>query len=409
MSQPSPRASAATGHGDGSRTRGRAPDLSGPAPEPFPALARPRAAFCDGRPHRPAGDVTIMAPVSDHRRHPDRGTRRAGQASGRVVQPQTVGVQLANSTRPIIAVLIPCRNEALTVTQVVTDFRRALPDAVIFVYDNCSTDNTYDLAVAAGAVARREPTPGKGNVVRRMFADVEADVYVMVDGDATYEAAAAPALVDKLWSENLDMVNGSRVETGANAYRAGHRFGNRMLTGTVAYLFGRQFDDMLSGYRIMSRRFVKSFPALSSGFEIETELTVHALELRVPIAEVKTRYGERPEGSTSKLSTYRDGVRILVTILRLFKDEKPAEFFSAAGALMAVASLLFGIPVIAEFTRTGLVPRLPTAVLATGLMISALLLIICGIILQTVTRGRLELKRLHYLSVPIRAPRHTED
>lgn len=350
-----------------------------------------------------------MAPVSDYRRYPDRGTRRAGQSSRRVVQPPTAGVQLAISTRPIIAVLIPCRNEALTVTQVVTDFRRALPDAVIFVYDNCSTDSTYDLAVAAGAVARREPTPGKGNVVRRMFADVEADVYVMVDGDATYEAAAAPALVDKLWSENLDMVNGSRVETGANAYRAGHRFGNRMLTGTVAYLFGRQFDDMLSGYRIMSRRFVKSFPALSSGFEIETELTVHALELRVPIAEVKTSYGERPEGSTSKLSTYRDGVRILVTILRLFKDEKPAEFFSAAGGLMAITSLLFGIPVIAEFTRTGLVPRLPTAVLATGLMISALLLIICGIILQTVTRGRLELKRLHYLSVPIRAPRQTED
>ena len=332
------------------------------------------------------------------------GVTRLSAARHSLLRPVTRRCDLANTNHPVVAVLIPCRNESVTVAKVVEDFRRALPDAVIFVYDNCSTDDTFERAAAAGAVARREPTPGKGNVVRRMFADVEADVYVMVDGDATYDASAAPMLIQKLWSESLDMVNGSRVETGVNAYRAGHRMGNRMLTGTVAYLFGRQFNDMLSGYRIMSRRFVKSFPALSAGFEIETELTVHALELRVPIAEVQTRYGERPEGSTSKLSTYRDGMRILMTIMRLCKDEKPAEFFSVAGAFLAALSLFFGIPVIAEFTRTGLVPRLPTAVLATGLMLAALLTFICGIILQTVTRGRLELKRLHYLSVPIRTP-----
>ena len=307
-------------------------------------------------------------------------------------------------SQPIVAVLIPCRNEAVTVAKVVQDFRRALPGAVVFVYDNASTDDTFARARSAGAVARREPLPGKGNVIRRMFADVEADVYVMVDGDETYDAGAAPELVNKLWAESLDMVSGSRVETGMRAYRTGHRIGNRMLTGAVSYLFGRPFDDMLSGYRVMSRRFVKSFPAISAGFEIETELTIHALELRLPIAEVQTQYRERPPGSMSNLSTYRDGWRILMSIVRLFKDEKPLEFFAATALVLAVASLMFGVPVVAEYSKTGLVPRLPTAVLATGLMLAALLIMICGIILQTVTRGRVEMKRLHYLSLPIWSP-----
>lgn len=312
------------------------------------------------------------------------------------------------SPSPVIAVLIPCRNEALTVARVVQDFRHALPDAVIFVYDNNSSDDTFARARAAGAVARRELLPGKGNVVRRMFADVEADIYLMVDGDGTYDASAAPLLVARLWAEALDMVSAARVETTASAYRAGHRTGNRLLTATVARLFGRSFGDMLTGYRVLSRRFVKSFPALSRGFEIETELTVHALQLRLPVAEVPTRYGDRPEGSTSKLNTWRDGARILFTIGRLLREEKPLEFFSVVAAALSAASLLLGIPVVAEFLETGFVPRLPTAVLATGLMLAALLTLACGIIMQSVTLGRAEAKRLHYLSVPIRSPRRSQ-
>jgi glycosyltransferase involved in cell wall biosynthesis len=308
---------------------------------------------------------------------------------------------------PVIAVLIPCRNESQSVARVVEDFRRVLPDAVVFVYDNASTDDTFSRARAAGAVARRELLPGKGNVVRRMFADVEADVYIMVDGDGTYEATAAPLLVARLWSEALDMVSAARVETSVAAYRRGHRLGNRLMTAAVSWLFGRSLGDMLTGYRVMSRRFVKSFPALSSGFEIETELTVHALQLRLPIAEVPTQYGDREVGSTSKLNTWRDGLRILSTIARLFKEEKPLEFFSGLAAVLAAASFFLGLPLIATFLETGLVPRLPTAVLAMGLMLAALLTLACGIILQTVTRGRAEVKRLHYLGIPIRSPRRS--
>jgi glycosyltransferase involved in cell wall biosynthesis len=303
---------------------------------------------------------------------------------------------------PEVAVLIPCRNEELTIAKVIQDFKRAIPDCVVFVYDNASTDETEACARAAGAVVRREPLPGKGNVMRRMFADVEADVFIMTDGDDTYDASAAPGLVNKLLVESLDMVSASRVETTARAYRAGHRFGNRLLTSVVAYIFGHAFLDMLSGYRVLSRRFVKSFPALSGGFEIETELTIHALQLRLPIAEVPARYGDRPDGSTSKLNTYRDGVRILMSIGRLVKEEKPLEFFSIVATLFGAAAVFLGIPIITEFLRTGLVPRLPTAVLATGLVLLAFLSLFCGIILQSVTRGRVELKRLHYLSVPIR-------
>jgi glycosyltransferase involved in cell wall biosynthesis len=307
-------------------------------------------------------------------------------------------------TEPSIAVMIPCLNEEVTVGKVVRDFTRELPGCNVFVYDNGSTDQTFMRAREAGAIVRRESLRGKGNVVRQMFADIEADVFIMVDGDGTYDPGAARALVNKLLSESLDVVSGSRVETSAQAYRLGHRFGNQLLSSVVAYLFGRAFKDMLSGYRVMSRRFVKSFPALSSGFEIDTELTIHALQLRLPIAEVETMYGSRPESSTSKLNTYRDGIRILMTIAHLVKEEKPLEFFTTIAFILAASSLILGYPIVVEFFRTGLVPRLPTAVLATGLMLSALVNLFSGIILQTVTRGRVELKRLYYLSVPILPP-----
>jgi glycosyltransferase involved in cell wall biosynthesis len=304
--------------------------------------------------------------------------------------------------RPVIAVLIPCHNEEAAVAAVVRAFRTALPTSTIFVYDNNSTDSTRDAAEAAGAIVRVEPLQGKGNVVRRMFADVEADVFVLVDGDDTYDAASAPEMVNCLLTRNLDMVTGLRIATAQAAYRRGHRFGNAMLTGFVSAVFGSRQSDMLSGYRVLSRRFVKSFPALAAGFEIETELTVHALELRLPVAEVPTSYSERPEGSASKLRTYRDGVRILRTIFKLIKEEKPLEFFLGIFALLALSSVALAIPIITEFLETGLVPRIPTAVLSTGFMLLAFLSLTCGLILDTVTRGRIELKRLHYLSVPIR-------
>jgi glycosyltransferase involved in cell wall biosynthesis len=306
------------------------------------------------------------------------------------------------SWKPQIAVLIPCLNEEAAIREVVADFRAALPDALIFVYDNGSTDNTVTVARAAGAVVRSEPLKGKGNVVARMFADIEADVYVMVDGDNTYDAASAPALIDRLLTGSLDMVNGAREETSQAAYRRGHRLGNQVLTGLVAWIFGARFNDMLSGYRVMSKRFVKSFPALASGFETETELTVHALQLRTPIAEVTTPYRERPPSSSSKLRTIPDGIRILRLITRLIREERPLEFFSTVAILLAAASIALGIPLVTEFYRTGLVPRLPTAVLATGLMLLAFLSLMSGLILSTVTRGRIEAKRLHYLSIPIR-------
>ena len=302
-----------------------------------------------------------------------------------------------------VAVIIPAYNEEAAIARTVADFRAALPEAAVYVYDNNSRDRTVEVARAAGAVVRSEPLQGKGNVVRRMFADVEADVYVMADGDATYHAASSPALIRRLVDENLDMVVGSRLRSEAEgAFRAGHHIGNRLLTGFVAWLFGDRFEDMLSGYRVFSRRFVKSFPAISAGFETETELAVHALSLRMPVAEVETPYGARPEGSVSKLRTYRDGWRILMTILLLLKEEKPLFFFSVVFAVLALVSVALSVPIVLEFIATGLVPRFPTAILSTGLMILAFLSLASGFILDNVTRGRREVKRMHYLAY--RAP-----
>lgn len=300
---------------------------------------------------------------------------------------------------PRIAVLIPCFNEEAAIGKVVADFRAALPEATIHVYDNNSTDGTAAAARAAGAVVRRETLQGKGHVVRRMFADVEADIYVLVDGDDTYEAAAAPRMVRLLREQGLDMVNGAR-SGGEAAYRPGHRFGNRVLTGLVAAVFGNRVRDLLSGYRVFSRRFVKSFPALAGGFETETEFTVHALELGMPIGEVPTAYKERPPGSASKLNTVRDGVRILRTILVLVKEERPLPFFGLAALLLLVAGLGLFVPVLLTYLETGLVPRLPTAVLSLGLALLSFLSLACGLILDTVTRGRKEAKRIAYLAVP---------
>lgn len=298
-----------------------------------------------------------------------------------------------------IAVLLPCYNEAAAIAQTVADFRAALPDAEIYVYDNNSSDATRTVAASAGAIVRTERMQGKGNVVRRMFADVDADVYVMADGDATYEAAAAPAMVTRLIEEQLDMVVGARHSEVDAAYRRGHRFGNAMLTTMLAWAFGRSFSDILSGYRVFSRRFVKSFPVLSAGFEIETEISVHALELRMPVAEVVTAYAARPEGSVSKLSTFSDGWRILRTIAMLFRFERPLLFFGSVAGLLALVAIVLAIPLIATFMQTGLVPRFPTAILATGLMILAALNGFCGLVLDTVVRGRREVRRLAYLAL----------
>ena len=303
-------------------------------------------------------------------------------------------------SNPRIAVLLPCYNEEAAIGATVAAFRAALPDAAIYVYDNNSRDRTVEVARAAGAIVRREAMQGKGRVVRRMFADVEADVYVMADGDATYDAGAAPEMVARLVDEQLDMVVGARESEVEEAYRRGHRFGNRMLTGILSRIFGRTFNDILSGYRVFSRRFVKSFPVLSTGFEIETEISVHALELRMPVAEITTRYGARPEGSASKLSTYRDGFRILNTILTLFRIERPFLFFGLIGAVLAGLAVVLAAPLIVTYVQTGLVPRLPTAVLVTGLMILASLCLFTGLILDTVVRGRREMRRLAYLALP---------
>ncbi|URI10249.1 glycosyltransferase [Aquincola tertiaricarbonis] len=309
-------------------------------------------------------------------------------------------MDVALDPTPRVAVLIPCYNEEVAIAQVVKDFRAALPQAAIYVYDNNSKDRTSEVAREAGAIVRVERRQGKGNVVRRMFADIEADVYLLVDGDATYDAASGPKMVQTLLTEQFDMVVGCRTHTQTEAYRPGHVFGNAMLTGVVAKLFGRSFTDILSGYRAFSRRFVKSFPALSKGFETETELTVHALELRMPVTEINTPYGARPEGSASKLSTYRDGWRILRLILQLYKHERPLAYFSVLAALLALLSAGLATPVVLEYLRTGLVPRFPTAILSTGIMILAFLFFIAGVILETVTRGRQEIKRLLYLQMP---------
>jgi glycosyltransferase involved in cell wall biosynthesis len=299
---------------------------------------------------------------------------------------------------PTIAVLVPCYNEAVTIAAVVRDFRKFLPAATIYVYDNNSKDGTAEIAAAEGAVVRRETRQGKGHVMRRMFADIDADIYVMVDGDDTYDAASAPALVASLREGPLDLVNGARIDTAVAAYRPGHRFGNWLLTSLVTNIFGTASRDMLSGYKAMSRRFVKSFPALSTGFEIETELLVHALELSLPTGEIDTPYQERPVGSESKLRTFHDGVRILRLIARQVKEERPLMFFSVFALLAALASIGTAIPVFIDFYTTGLVPKLPTAILSVGLMLTAIIAFFSGLVLDTVTRGRRELKRLRYLA-----------
>ena len=303
-------------------------------------------------------------------------------------------------TPPRIALIVPCFNEAAAISKVIEGFKAALPDIECYVFDNNSTDNTSEIALQCGAQVKQVKLKGKGNVVRRMFADVDADIYIMVDGDGTYDASAAPALVETFLAGDLDMLVGSRVSSVQAAYRLGHRFGNKMLTGFVSLLFGRAFDDMLSGYRLFSRRFVKSFPAHSAGFEIETELAVHALELRMPVAEVPTEYGARMDGSVSKLNTYRDGVRILMTILKLFKAEKPLAFFAIGFAISMATSMALAWPLLNTYLATGLVPRLPTAVLCSGLVLLGFLLLVCGLILDTVTLGRFEAKRLSYLATP---------
>ncbi len=306
----------------------------------------------------------------------------------------------AGAAQPRVAVLVPCFNEEAAVATVIADFRKTLPTAEIFVYDNNSSDRTAAVAREAGAEVRSERRQGKGHVVRRMFADIDADIYVLVDGDATYDTASAPRMIDMLLSDHLDMVVGFRVDQAEAAYRPGHRTGNWMLTGFLSSMFGQAFKDILSGYRVFSRRFVKSFPVLSDGFEIETELSVHALELALPIAEIETPYYARPEGSFSKLNTWRDGFRILGTILKLYRSEKPLRFFTAIGIFLMLVSIGLVSPVIVTYLEQGIVPRLPTAVLSMGLMILAVLSVSSGLVLDTVTRGRREIKLLAYLSQP---------
>jgi glycosyltransferase involved in cell wall biosynthesis len=301
---------------------------------------------------------------------------------------------------PRIAVLLPCFNEEAAIARVIAGFRKALPGAAIYVYDNNSRDKTVQKATKAGAIVRTERMQGKGHVVRRMFADIDADVYVMADGDLTYDPKAAPAMVAQLLAEQLDMVVGTRQHEAKEAYRGGHVLGNRLFTGLLARLFGRSFSDIFSGYRAFSRRFVKSFPVLSEGFEIETEMSVHALELRMPVGELTTAYGARPEGSESKLSTFRDGWRILKTIVTLYRVERPVLFYGTIGALLLIAAIILAVPLVLTYLDTGLVPRFPTAILVTGMTIVAVLCFFAGMILDTVTRGRREMRRLAYLAQP---------
>ena len=304
-----------------------------------------------------------------------------------------------------VAILLPCYNEEVTIAEVVEGFRQALPKAEIYVYDNNSTDRTVERAAAAGAIVRREPLQGKGNVVRRMFADIEADAYVMADGDGTYDPASAAAMIEHIERDNIDMVVGVRRQAGDDkAWRGGRHMGGRMLTRIVAFLFGKRFTDILSGYRTFSRRFVKSYPAIARGFELETELTVHALELRLPVAEIETPYKARPEGSESKLSAGRDGLQILRIILMLLKEERPFRFFGSISLVLAVISVAISYPLLITYIETGLVPRVPTAVLSTGLMLLAFLGATCGLILDSVSRGRREQKRMAYLAAAQIAP-----
>lgn len=329
---------------------------------------------------------------------PGKAAGRPCPAFQKAVLSDYTNVSILSNQR--IAVIVPCYNEALTIGNIVRDFNACLPQAAVYVFDNNSSDATIAVARQAGAIVRSVPLQGKGNVIRRMFADVDADLYIMVDGDDTYDASVAPQLAEKLLAEGLDMVVGTRVTDEQEAYRFGHRFGNKLLTGCVSVVFGNTFTDMLSGYRIFSRRYAKSFAAHAAGFETETELTVHALELRMPVAEVATTYKSRPEGSVSKLNTYRDGIRILWMITKLFKNEKPLYFFSLLAGLCVLSAGALALPLIETFLRTGLVPRLPTAVLCTGLALLGVVLLSCGLILDTVTKGRIEQKRFAYLAVP---------
>jgi glycosyltransferase involved in cell wall biosynthesis len=307
---------------------------------------------------------------------------------------------LPKAKQPRIAVLLPCYNEGATIGATVAGFRKALPDATVYVYDNNSTDQTKAIAKAEGAVVRDERQQGKGHVVRRMFADIDADIYIMADGDLTYDPKAAREMVEMLIAERLDMVVGIRRHEEKDAYRGGHVFGNRLFTGLLARLFGRSFSDIFSGYRVFSRRFVKSFPVLSEGFEIETEMSVHALELRMPVGELETVYGARPEGSESKLSTVRDGWRIFRTIVTLYRIERPVLFYGLTGAILLTAAIVLALPLVMTYLDTGLVPRVPTAILVTGMTIVAVLCVFAGLILDTVTRGRREMRRLAYLAQP---------
>ena len=307
---------------------------------------------------------------------------------------------MASQQQPRIAVILPCYNEEAAIAATVAGFKAALPSATIYVYDNNSRDRTRELAAEAGAVVRIERQQGKGHVVRRMFADIDADVYVMADGDLTYDPKAAPAMVDMLLDEQLDMVVGTRKHEQAEAYRGGHVLGNKVFTGLLSGLFGRSFSDIFSGYRVFSRRFVKSFPVVSAGFEIETEMSVHALELRMPVGEVETSYGARPEGSQSKLSTYSDGWKILKTIGTLYRVERPVLFYGAIGLLLVLVAIVLGVPLAITYLHTGLVPRFPTAILISAMTIIAVLCVFAGLILDTVTRGRREVRRLAYLAHP---------
>lgn len=299
-----------------------------------------------------------------------------------------------------IAVLIPCYNEAITITKVVSDFKQNLPNATIYVYDNNSSDNTYDIASSIdGIVVGQESEQGKGAVVRRMFRDIDADYYIMVDGDSTYDASIAPKMLELAISDKLDLVNGVRIKTAHDAYRSGHEFGNKMLTGTVRQIFGDRVQDMLSGYKVFSKRFVKSFPVFEQGFGIETELTIHALELKMPVGHISGNYGGRPEGSVSKLSTYKDGIKILSLIVRLFKHERPFTLFGVIAAILIFIATLFVIPIFSEYFETGMVPKFPTLFVAIGIFLSAIISFFTGVILNTVSKGRKEAKLLSYLSI----------
>jgi len=314
--------------------------------------------------------------------------------------PGARGERVAAAEYPEIAVLLPCYNEAGGIAKVIKDFRQALPSASVYVYDNNSSDDSVQIASHAGAIVRREPRQGKGHVVRRMFADIDADIYVICDADDSYDASAAGALVEALKADGLDMVVGSRRQEEEGTFRPGHEFGNWMLSALVRKIFGDQFRDMLSGYRVFSRRFVKSFPVMSGGFEIETELTIHALELEMPAREMPIRFSDRAPGSESKLRTFHDGFRILGTIINLLKQERPLQLFSIFALILSFLSIVLTVPIAGTYLETGLVPRFPTAILATALMLLAFLFFFSGLILQTVTRGRQEAKRMRYLAVP---------